>query len=471
MAPRFLFILLSAVSSLSGLYGQNSLANYPYCSNNTDNFAPASQYQVNLNQLLADLRQHAMANGGFSNSTAGEAPDKVFGLIMCYADHSLSDCEACLNSADAGIQTTCPFSRVARATYFQCVLQYSNEPFFTVADTTFKVVYFYGDRADVVDVARLNATRSKLISRLSLEAASSSLRWTNGSDRYTDSQGILQEIYGITQCTRDLNASECMRCFTEVARGLWTQPTVANKSYGALYGYSCYMRFQIDGPITPITIFPVAQPPQPPPSPLTPLPPLPPVPSSPSSYVPARKRSAMVAGASAGSIAFAIFAGICLWLGLRRRQKGNEAREQEIQLVEDQPMEEEFNQGMGPRRFRYNELTIATNYFSDKEKLGEGGFGSVYHGYLKDEDLHVAVKRVSKTSQQGKKEYVSEVTIISRLRHRNLVQLIGWCHGGGELLLVYELMPNGSLDTHIHNQEIIMSWSLRYPHTPSSFLI
>ncbi|KAM0833785.1 hypothetical protein ACQ4PT_064057 [Festuca glaucescens] len=271
MAPRFLFILLSAVSSLSGLHGQNSVPYYPYCSNNTDNFAPASQYQVNLAKLLADLPPNAIDNGGFSNSTAGEAPDKVFGLIMCYADHSLSDCEACLKSAAAGIQTTCPFSRVARATYFQCVLQYSNEPFFTVADTTVRVVYFYGDRADVVDVARLNATRSKLISRLSLEAASSSLRWTNGSDRYTDSQGILQEIYGITQCTRDMNASECMRCFTEVARSLWIEPTVANKSYGALYGYSCYMRFQIDKPITPITIFPVAQPPQPPPSPVTPL--------------------------------------------------------------------------------------------------------------------------------------------------------------------------------------------------------
>jgi serine/threonine protein kinase len=127
-------------------------------------------------------------------------------------------------------------------------------------------------------------------------------------------------------------------------------------------------------------------------------------------------------------------------------------------------MEEEFDQGMGPRRFRYNELAIATKHFSDKGKLGEGGFGSVYRGYLKDEDLHVAVKRVSKTSQQGKKEYVSEVTIISRLRHRNLVQLIGWCHGGGELLLVYEFMPNGSLDTHIHNQETILSWPVRYPY-------
>jgi serine/threonine protein kinase len=124
--------------------------------------------------------------------------------------------------------------------------------------------------------------------------------------------------------------------------------------------------------------------------------------------------------------------------------------------------EDEFEKQAGPRRFRYSELEAATNFFSEKEKLGEGGFGSVYQGHLKDTDLHVAVKRVSKSSGQGRKEYNSEVKIISQLRHRNLVQLIGWCHDGGELLLVYELMPNGSLNTHIHSQNNVMSWQLRY---------
>ncbi|CAM0947969.1 unnamed protein product [Alopecurus aequalis] len=124
--------------------------------------------------------------------------------------------------------------------------------------------------------------------------------------------------------------------------------------------------------------------------------------------------------------------------------------------------EEEFEKWMGPRRFGYKELEIATNSFSDEEKLGEGGFGSVYHGYMKELDINVAVKRVSKSSKQGKKEYVAEVRVISQLRHGNLVQLVGWCHDDNELLLVYELMPNGSLDTHIHNQEKVLPWSLRH---------
>ena len=126
-------------------------------------------------------------------------------------------------------------------------------------------------------------------------------------------------------------------------------------------------------------------------------------------------------------------------------------------------VEDELEQGAGaPRRFSYNELTAATNNFSDDRALGRGGFGSVYRGFLSDMNREVAVKRVSETSRQGWKEFVSEVNIISRLRHRNLVQLIGWCHGGDELLLVYDLMHNGSLDIHLYRPDCVLAWPVRY---------
>lgn len=127
-------------------------------------------------------------------------------------------------------------------------------------------------------------------------------------------------------------------------------------------------------------------------------------------------------------------------------------------------MDDAFNKGTGPRRFTYRQLSKATRGFSDDWKLGEGGFGSVYRGFLQDEGLHVAIKRFSKTSKQGRREYISEVTIISRLRHRNLVQLLGWCHEGNELLLVYELMTNGSLDTHLYSTSNALTWPIRYKH-------
>ncbi|KAL6202105.1 hypothetical protein ACLB2K_025816 [Fragaria x ananassa] len=72
---------------------------------------------------------------------------------------------------------------------------------------------------------------------------------------------------------------------------------------------------------------------------------------------------------------------------------------------------------------------------------------------------YVAVKKISSGSKQGLKEYAAEVSIISRLRHRNLVQLIGWCHEK-KLLLVYEFMPNGSLDSHLFNEKSLLTWEL-----------
>ncbi|XWS45041.1 hypothetical protein CRYUN_Cryun15aG0102300 [Craigia yunnanensis] len=114
--------------------------------------------------------------------------------------------------------------------------------------------------------------------------------------------------------------------------------------------------------------------------------------------------------------------------------------------------------GAGPRRFTFEELVSATN-FSNERKLGEGGFGAVYRGYLDDLDMVVAVKKISRGSRQGKKEYITEVKIISQLRHRYLVQLVGWCHDKGEFQFVYKFMPNGSLDSHLFGSKTLLTWT------------
>ncbi|XP_052204603.1 L-type lectin-domain containing receptor kinase IX.1-like isoform X2 [Diospyros lotus] len=125
-------------------------------------------------------------------------------------------------------------------------------------------------------------------------------------------------------------------------------------------------------------------------------------------------------------------------------------------------MDSEFEAGTGPKKFSYNELSWATSNFAEEQKLGEGGFGGVYRGFLRELNSYVAVKRVSKGSTQGIREYASEVKIISLLRHRNLVQLVGWCHEKKQLLLVYEFMANGSLDSHLFKQKTLLTWPIRY---------
>ncbi|KAL5564728.1 hypothetical protein UlMin_027892 [Ulmus minor] len=118
-----------------------------------------------------------------------------------------------------------------------------------------------------------------------------------------------------------------------------------------------------------------------------------------------------------------------------------------------------------PREFEFRELKKATNSFDEKNKLGEGGFGVVYRGILTKENVEIAVKRFSRENLKGKDDFLAELTIINRLRHKHLVKLLGWCHKNSTLLLVYDYMPNGSLDNHLFSglpEKAALSWRVRY---------
>lgn len=103
------------------------------------------------------------------------------------------------------------------------------------------------------------------------------------------------------------------------------------------------------------------------------------------------------------------------------------------------------------RDFSYAELYEATAGFSNENFLGEGGFGSVYKGELKN-GLKVAVKQRKDASLQGDKEFESEVEVLREARHQNLVLLLGSCSDGSHRLLVYEYVCNGSLDQHLSSK-------------------
>ncbi|KAI3518314.1 hypothetical protein L1887_06904 [Cichorium endivia] len=172
-------------------------------------------------------------------------------------------------------------------------------------------------------------------------------------------------------------------------------------------------------------------------------------------------RAGYMVGLIAGAcVVVALLAMVAIFCWQKIKNTEDEAEE----LVSHVEMSDVFEIGTGPKRFSYSELARATGGFTRKEKLGEGGFGEVYKGFLEDSSMYVAVKRVSKSSNQGIKEFASEVKIISQLRHRNLVQLIGWCHEKAELLLVYEFMEKGSLDLHLFkgNSSILLAWGTGY---------
>jgi hypothetical protein len=126
--------------------------------------------------------------------------------------------------------------------------------------------------------------------------------------------------------------------------------------------------------------------------------------------------------------------------------------------------DEELDTMCGLPSFTYKELVCATDGFNDSMVLGKGGFGKVYRGVLRNsaQGQSVAIKRVSQESRQGKREFMAEIAILGRVRHRNLVQLLGYCRHKEELLLVYDCMPNGSLDSYLYNKGMpVLDWAQR----------
>ncbi|KAL9381172.1 hypothetical protein Peur_026829 [Populus x canadensis] len=111
--------------------------------------------------------------------------------------------------------------------------------------------------------------------------------------------------------------------------------------------------------------------------------------------------------------------------------------------------------------FTYEELVQATNGFSAQNRLGEGGFGCVYKGVLVD-GREVAVKQLKIGGSQGEREFRAEVEIISRVHHRHLVSLVGYCISEHQRLLVYDYLPNDTLYYHLHGEgRPLMDWATR----------
>nr|XP_015634954.1 probable LRR receptor-like serine/threonine-protein kinase At1g56130 isoform X3 [Oryza sativa Japonica Group] len=133
--------------------------------------------------------------------------------------------------------------------------------------------------------------------------------------------------------------------------------------------------------------------------------------------------------------------GIFLW---RKKRRKLSLEQQELYSIVGRP-----------NIFSYGELRSATENFSSSNRLGEGGYGAVYKGKLMDGRI-VAVKQLSQTSHQGKKQFATEIETISRVQHRNLVKLYGCCLEGNNPLLVYEYMENGSLD------KALFGWPARF---------
>ncbi|KAH0697201.1 hypothetical protein KY290_014641 [Solanum tuberosum] len=178
--------------------------------------------------------------------------------------------------------------------------------------------------------------------------------------------------------------------------------------------------------------------------------------------------AAIATTVSIGSITV-ILCGYLFWKLLakhRERKRKNEAllREASPKFYQEGMSKDDINQVKieDITLYRFDMLANATDSFHPASKLGQGGFGPVYKGQLPD-GQEIAVKRLSQSSGQGLQEFMNEVVVISRLQHRNLVRLLGCCTERGEKMLIYDFMPNRSLDAYLFgsHQEKFLDWSKR----------
>lgn len=166
--------------------------------------------------------------------------------------------------------------------------------------------------------------------------------------------------------------------------------------------------------------------------------------------------SSISAGAIAG-IVIGSFLGtslcfLCLyWIWFRKNGKFHSGEEEDNEI-------EEWELEYWPHRFSYEELNESTKGFSSDGLLGFGGFGKVYKGTLQN-GTEVAVKCVSHDSKQGLREFMAEISSMGRLQHKNLVHIKGWCRKGSQLMLVYDYLPNGSLNDWIFDKpKQVLNW-------------
>ncbi|XP_042511791.1 putative receptor-like protein kinase At4g00960 isoform X2 [Macadamia integrifolia] len=419
-----LLFLLSSLLLLRHCSAQSVYA-YHFCI--SGNYTANSTYQTNLNLLLSSLSSNATIVSGFYNTTIGQNSDKVYGLLLCRGDVTPETCSSCIQLAKDDVTQRCPTEKEAIIWYDLCMLRYSNRSIFSVMEATPSVSLLNPN--NVSNSGQFDQTLAGLMNGLITQAASgSSTHKYAANETYFTS---LENLYGLVQCTPDLSQDDCNKCLVGAV------DTIANCCDGSrrkgmrVLRPSCSVRYEINDPFYQTSTSPTITKGK----------------GSNSSII------IIIVVVSVVGIFTAIILVSILYLRSRRRK---------LKHIVDEDDHDEIISAES-LQFNFETIRTATDNFSDANKLGQGGFGAVYKGNLLDGQI-VAVKRLARNSGQGDIEFKNEVVLVAKLQHRNLVRLLGFCLKGEEKLLIYEFVPNTSLDHFIFDpiRRLQLDWEKRY---------
>ncbi|XP_062094495.1 cysteine-rich receptor-like protein kinase 44 isoform X2 [Humulus lupulus] len=400
------------------------------CLDETGNYILNSTYHDNLKHIFSTLRSSQNDNNGygFYNLSYGNASNQIYAIGQCRADVMPDSCQRCFNDSTHNLQKQCPNQKEAVEWLNECVLHYSNRSLLGVMDVL--PLYCLLNPGNVSPDAMegyFQALKRLFINLKSLAAAGGSLRKFAAAN-VTVPPGY-NNIYALVQCRPDLSQMDCNHCLDEAFRNSLT--CAAGKRGGHVFlGTSCIFWYEetLFYNYTAVQNFqlPLIPPSQPP---TTASPPL-------SLSNTGTKSNTLARTIVIVVVSTFVFVGLFIFTCVRLRpwRRVNKfCPKEEIVSVES-------------LQYSFETIKTATDNFSERNKLGQGGFGVVYKGRLSD-GQDVAVKRLSLgPSAQGDLEFKNEVMLVSKLQHRNLVRLLGFCLEGNEKLLVYEFVQNSSLD-------------------------
>ncbi|XP_024626475.2 cysteine-rich receptor-like protein kinase 29 isoform X1 [Medicago truncatula] len=428
----FYSFLLFIIIIVSQAQGQPDFVRYS-CLNNNGNYTANSTYQNNLNTLLSNLTSNTQINYGFYNFSYGQNTDKVNAIGLCRGDVKPDVCRSRLNDSRVLLTKLCPNQKEAIGWYEDYMLRYSNQSIFGILEWSPK--FYMSNPNNVTEVDPFNRVLGNLMRKLREIAASSDSRLKFAADNATDVNLNFQTIYGLVQCTPDLSEQDCNDCLEFAISEI---PIYCYNKIGCrVVKPSCNIRYEVYRFSDPTTVINQDE-------------------HSPSEEEKSKSSHTTVAIVVPTAVVVAallIFICICL-----RKRKAATINLGEIEENDNDDIEiaESF-------LFNFETLRVATGNFSEANKLGHGGFGVVYQGILAGGQV-IAVKRLSTNSGQGDIEFKNEVLLVAKLQHRNLVRLLGFCLEGRERLLIYEFVPNKSLDYFIFDpiKKACLDWERRY---------
>ncbi|KAK4278106.1 hypothetical protein QN277_015998 [Acacia crassicarpa] len=431
LLPLFTTFIFWSCSSLDGVVSDPQTNHLCHaCLKSNGDEIDTKSFNDSLSATFRDLTYQVVNQSKFfatAQQTDGSLP--VYAIFQCRSYLSAPDCAACFTHAASQIRNCSAGTNLARVIYDGCFLRYESTNILEQTAGIYNGAPCGNHSAEAATA--FSSAAQKLLTNLQTTTPR-----INGFSAATEIQvpnnnsNNGETIYGYAQCTETISQSGCEDCLKQGVNSL--QPCLPNTE-GRVFDAGCFMRYSTtsffpDNQIINIT--------------------------SPSVKQGASSKKGLIIGVIVGGVVFVLIL-LTLLAYIKRPKRHKRVAAGDITGASNLK---------GPVTFNYGHLKYATKNFSVENKIGEGGFGIVFKGTLKNGKV-VAVKKLAlqRHSKRVEEEFESEVKLLNNVHHRNLVRLLGCCSKGDERILIYEYMENTSLDRFLFGKKKgSLNWKHRY---------